>query len=148
MGWDETRRFETARGTLKVRAFKVRHWGARMRHDLHRGFNGYLLAREGRQLCLMCDTARTDLENVGHDDPIDVMTVPIGAYNPWIASHCTPEEAVAMANQARARFVVPIHHQTFRLSHEPMDEPIRRFERAIEPERLALSHIGETFELR
>jgi hypothetical protein len=28
-----------------------------------------------------------------------------------------------------------------------MDEPIRRFTHAIEPSRLALSNIGETFEL-
>jgi len=73
--------------------------------------------------------------------------VPIGAYNPWIASHCTPEQAVEMANEARARFVVPIHHQTFRLSWEPMEEPIRRFVRALAPERIALQEIGETFEL-
>ena len=75
------------------------------------------------------------------------MVVPIGAYNPWSASHCTPEQAVEMANQARARFVVPVHHQTFRLSWEPMDEPIQRFRRALPKLRLALSDVGETFVL-
>jgi hypothetical protein len=52
-----------------------------------------------------------------------------------------------MANQARAQFVVPVHHQTFRLSWEPMDEPIQRFRRALPGPRLALSNIGETFVL-
>ena len=33
-------------------------------------------------------------------DPTDVIVVPIGAYNPWIASHCTPEQAVEMADAA------------------------------------------------
>jgi L-ascorbate metabolism protein UlaG (beta-lactamase superfamily) len=75
------------------------------------------------------------------------MVVPIGAYNPWIASHCTPEQAVEMANQARADFVVPVHHQTFRLSWEPMDEPIQRFRHALPAPRLALSSVGETFVL-
>jgi L-ascorbate metabolism protein UlaG (beta-lactamase superfamily) len=148
MGWGETCRFDTRHGTLTITAFRVQHWGARVRHDVHRGFNGYVLSREGRRICLTGDTARTNFEGLGLQGPIDVMTVPIGAYDPWIASHCTPEQAVEMANQARAQFLVPIHHQTFRLGREPMDEPIRRFKRAIEPARIALSHIGETFELR
>jgi L-ascorbate metabolism protein UlaG (beta-lactamase superfamily) len=75
--------------------------------------------------------------------------MPIGAYNPWIRSHCTPEEALAMANQAGARYFLPIHHQTFRLSHEPMMEPITRLQEALqrEPERLGLTRIGDTFTL-
>jgi L-ascorbate metabolism protein UlaG (beta-lactamase superfamily) len=54
-----------------------------------------------------------------------------------------------MADEARARFVMPIHHQTFKLSWEPMEEPMARFLTAIQghPERLALKEIGETFTL-
>jgi hypothetical protein len=52
-----------------------------------------------------------------------------------------------MANQARAQFVVPVHHQTFRLSWEAMNEPIERFTRALPGTRIALSNIGETFVL-
>ncbi|HYG36646.1 MAG TPA: hypothetical protein VEC99_17765, partial [Clostridia bacterium] len=65
----------------------------------------------------------------------------------WIWNHCTPEEALEMANAAGARYVVPIHHQSFRLSEEPMNEPIERLEAALhrEPERLALRRVGETF---
>ena len=73
----------------------------------------------------------------------------IGAYNPWIRSHSTPEQAIEMANTAGARFIMPVHHQTFRLSFEPMREPIERFEDALSktPERIALCEIGETFVL-
>jgi L-ascorbate metabolism protein UlaG (beta-lactamase superfamily) len=147
LGWNETQTFERPRGSLTVEAFGVRHWGARIRTDTHRGFNGYIVERHGRRLCLAGDTARTDMRAIGRRGPIDVMAVPIGAYNPWIKSHCTPEQAVAMANEARARFVIPVHHQTFRLGREPMDEPIRRFRRALEPDRIALTEVGETFEL-
>jgi L-ascorbate metabolism protein UlaG (beta-lactamase superfamily) len=54
-----------------------------------------------------------------------------------------------MANAAGARFVVPVHHHTFRLSFEPFGEPIERFEAALSktPERIALREIGETFVL-
>jgi L-ascorbate metabolism protein UlaG (beta-lactamase superfamily) len=146
MAWDESRQFDTSHGSVCVEAFRVKHWGARMRNDTHRGFNGYVIERQGRRICIAGDTAGTSFAAVGRK-PTDVMVVPIGAYNPWIASHCTPEQAVEMANQARARFVVPVHHQTFRLSWEPMDEPIRRFRRALSGPRLALSSVGETFVL-
>jgi L-ascorbate metabolism protein UlaG (beta-lactamase superfamily) len=73
----------------------------------------------------------------------------IGAYNPWIYSHCTPEQAVHMANEAGAHFIMPVHHQTFRLSAEDFREPIERFQAALHktPERIAVRNIGETFVL-
>ena len=72
--------------------------------------------------------------------------MPIGSYDPWIRNHCTPEQALAMANAAGARYIVPIHHQTFRLSDEPLTEPIQRLTEALErePERLAVRQIGGT----
>lgn len=81
--------------------------------------------------------------------PIDVAIMPISAYNPWIQSHGTPEQAVQMADAAGAHFIVPVHHQTFRLSFEPFREPIERFEAALNhtPGRIALREVGETFVL-
>ena len=80
---------------------------------------------------------------------IDLAIMSIGAYNPWIRSHCTPEQAVEMADAAGARFIMPVHHQTFRLSFESLREPIERFQAALrdQPERIALREIGETFVL-
>ena len=54
-----------------------------------------------------------------------------------------------MANDAGAKVIMPVHHQTFRLSFEPFREPIERFEAALsdQPERIALREIGETFVL-
>ena len=80
---------------------------------------------------------------------VDLAIMSIGCYNPWIRTHCNPEQAVQMANDAGARFIMPVHHQTFRLSFEPFREPIERFEAALgnQPERIALREIGETFVL-
>lgn len=82
--------------------------------------------------------------------PFDLAIMPIGAYDPWIHSHATPEQAIAMADAAGADHIMPVHHQTFRLSAEPFREPIERFEAALRgaPERIALREIGETFRLR
>jgi len=54
-----------------------------------------------------------------------------------------------MANDAGAGFIMPVHHQTFRLSADPLREPIERFEAALrnQRERIVLREIGETFVL-
>jgi L-ascorbate metabolism protein UlaG (beta-lactamase superfamily) len=72
--------------------------------------------------------------------------MPIGAYDPYIYNHCTPEQAVAMADAAGARLFVPIHHKSFQLSNEGFNEPIERAEAALAAEagRLAVRDVGET----
>ena len=54
-----------------------------------------------------------------------------------------------MADMAGARYVLPMHHQAFKLSAEPFGEPVARFEAALaaQPERVALRAVGETFVL-
>jgi L-ascorbate metabolism protein UlaG (beta-lactamase superfamily) len=150
LDWDECKILSAAAGEIIIAAFPVKHWGARTQHDTHRGYNGYLIERNGRRIIFAGDTAMTEsfaaLRRYG---PIDVAIMPISAYNPWIESHCTPEQAIEMANAAGARFIVPVHHQTFRLSFEPLREPIERFQAALSktPDRIALREIGETFVL-
>lgn len=149
LDWGETATLATRAGELRVTGVEVAHWGARMLRDAHRGYNGYLLEREGTTVCFAGDTAYTTaFGRLRHRRrPLDLMIMPIGAYNPWIHAHCSPEEAVAMANQAGARYFVPIHHQTFKLSQEPMHEPAERLREALarEPERLLAVSVGETF---
>jgi L-ascorbate metabolism protein UlaG (beta-lactamase superfamily) len=150
LDWGETKTFKTAAGELDVRALAVKHWGARKQQDHYRGYNGYLLMRNGRRILFTGDTAFTDsFRALGKSGPIDVAIFSIGAYNPWIGNHCSPEQAIEMANDAGARFIVPVHHQTFRLSFEPLREPIERFQAALRktPKRVALREIGETFVL-
>ncbi len=150
LDWGQSAGIETRGGPLRVEAFEVNHWGARMQHDTYRGFNGYVLERASLRVVVSGDTAFTPLFGRLRDGgPVDLMLAPIAAYDPWIAAHCTPEQAVEMADMAGARYVMPIHHQTFKLSWEPMDEPIARFKNALaaEPWRIALTEIGETFTL-
>ena len=108
-------------GPVKVRAFEVKHWGARTRTDVHRGYNGYLIEAGRHRIVFGGDTAYTDtFRKVRSSKPVDLAIMPIGAYDPWIHAHCNPEQALAMANQAGAEFVLPVHHQTFKLSSEPL----------------------------
>jgi L-ascorbate metabolism protein UlaG (beta-lactamase superfamily) len=145
--WNESTLVKTGRGDVLVRAIEVKHWGARLQRDTYRGYTGFVIEREGRKLLIGGDTASTSVfrEHRRHG-PFDGAVMPIGAYDPWIRYHCTPEQAVTMADSAGARLFVPVHHRSFQLSREPLHEPIERAQEALskENERLALREIGQT----
>jgi L-ascorbate metabolism protein UlaG (beta-lactamase superfamily) len=148
--WNERMSITTSAGKIDIIAFRIKHWGARMRRDTYRGYNGYILERNDHRILFGGDTALSEsFAELRASGPIDLAIMPIGAYNPWMHSHCTPEQAVQMANEAGAHFIMPVHHQTFRLSSEGFREPIERFQAALHetPERIALREIGETFVL-
>ena len=143
LAWGES----TEIGGLRIEATQARHWGARMITDRHRGYGGYLLQKAGRTVLFAGDTAYTDaLTPLGRRSRIDLAILPIGAYDPWIANHASPEQAWAMFKALGAEYVLPVHHSTFRLSREPADEPVRRFLQAAGGERwrVALTEIGAT----
>jgi len=142
--WKES----TQVGAAKVTAFEVAHWGARMRSDVYRGYNGYLIEIGNRRIVFGGDTAYTDsFRQVRSAKPVDLAIMPIGAYDPWIRVHCNPEQAWKMANDAGAEYVLPVHHQTFALSRETKLEPIERLLDAAgsSPGRVCLQAIGEEF---
>ncbi len=146
LGWNETTRV----GPLEIRAQEVAHWGARMRTDTYRGYNGYVLATDRHRVLFAGDTADTQLlRELKNTRGIDLAIVPIGAYDPWIRHHCTPEQALRMGLEAGARQFMPVHHQTFRLSREPYREPIERFADAAARERVPviLDSIGQQVSL-
>jgi L-ascorbate metabolism protein UlaG (beta-lactamase superfamily) len=146
LGWGETARI----GDVSVTAFEVNHWGARMRSDTWRGFNGYLIETPRYRVIFGGDTAMTSSFKALHSSRrVDLAIMPIGAYNPWIRAHCTPEQAVKMADDAGADLILPVHHRTFQLSSEPTDEPMDRLASALAhtPQRLALQEIGQEIRL-
>ena len=137
-------------GPATIRAFQVAHWGARMRSDVYRGFNGYLINIGKRQIVFGGDTAYTNrFKELRSSQPVDLAIMPIGAYNPWIHVHCTPEQALSMANDAGAEMILPVHHQTFQLGREARLEPIERLLTAASaaPERVCIKDVGEELSL-
>lgn len=144
--WNESARA----GEAAVTAFEVAHWGARMRSDIYRGYNGYVLQVGNYRVLFGGDTAYTEsFKRLKTSQPIDLAIMPIGAYDPWIRVHCNPEEAWAMANDAGAKYILPVHHQTFKLSREGTHEPVQRILQAAgaEVSRVCLQEIGADFHL-
>lgn len=142
LGWEERTRV----GPVTLRAFRVNHWGARMRSDTYRGYNAYTIEAGRYRVLFGGDTAATDaFRGVRASKPFDLAIMPIGAYDPWVHYHCTPEQAWSMGSDARSEFFIPVHHQTFPLSREPLHEPIERFFGAAgnHPDRVAISRIGD-----
>lgn len=146
LGWGE----ECRVGPAQLRALEVNHWGARYRTDNYRGFNGYTLQIGQTRVLFGGDTATTDLFRAAKTSrPYDLAIMPIGAYNPWVHYHCTPEQAWRMALDAGADRILPVHHQTFRLSREPYNEPIERLQEIVgaDQSKIVLQTIGEEFSL-
>jgi len=142
--WDEAARL----GPATSRAIQVNHWGARMRNDAHRSYNGYLIEAGRYRVLFAGDTAYADsFRGVRSSKPIDLAIMPIGAYDPWIRSHCNPEQALAMVNDAGAEFILPVHHRTFELSREPKHEPLERLLAAAGSagDRVCVRDFGEEF---
>jgi L-ascorbate metabolism protein UlaG (beta-lactamase superfamily) len=142
VGWGEQVRV----GPLSILGIRVRHWGARLRRDTYRGFNGYLIESGQHRVVFGGDTAMTDAFRVARGSkPVDLAILPIGAYDPWIRSHCNPEQAWRMGGDCGAEHLLGVHHQTFRLGREPYFEPVERFVLAAgnHPDRVVATRIGQ-----
>jgi L-ascorbate metabolism protein UlaG (beta-lactamase superfamily) len=115
---------------LHVTATPCKHWGARMFKDTHRGFGGYVLKAEGASSVYHSgDTAYFGgFTEIGRRLAPEIALLPIGAYFPdnYRSVHTSPEEALQAFVDLRARTMVPMHFNTFRLGREPMDEPLAR----------------------
>ncbi|MFT3787897.1 MAG: MBL fold metallo-hydrolase [Tepidisphaeraceae bacterium] len=109
-------------------AWPVRHWSARMIRDTHREACSFLIERSSRRVLFGGDSAFGDhWTPIGRQGGVDLAIVGIGAYDPWIDGHASPEQAWKMAvEHARARHMLAMHHSTFKLSVEPMREPMER----------------------
>lgn len=143
MDWGET---ATVHGTT-LRALQVKHNGWRLPGEAcrangqpksGRSYNGYVIERNGVRIVFGGDTAFTPLLGKQVRN-VDLAIMPIGAYNPYPETHCTPEESVAMAVDMKARFFMPIHHSTFRQSQEPIAEPLARLKAALAPTSLEIA---------
>lgn len=122
--------WQTARfRDLHITLTPARHWGARMIHDTHRHFGGYLVTGPERTLFHCGDSAMFDgFAEIGQRADVDVALMPIGAYDAPSGRpvHMNPEEALDAFQMMAGKALVPMHHDTFPLGGEPLHEPVLR----------------------
>ena len=117
---------------LTVTHVPARHWGARIIKDSHRGYGGYVL-RDGKHSVYHAgDTAYfAGFREIGRRLAPELALLPIGAYDPpsFRNVHANPADRYSRFS----RFERPLdgahaHYGTFKLSHEPMEEPLQLLE--------------------
>jgi L-ascorbate metabolism protein UlaG (beta-lactamase superfamily) len=119
----------TQLGGVNVTLTPAKHWGARLFNDTYRGFGGYVLRGGAHSVYHSGDTAYfSGFAEIGRRLSPEVALLPIGAYSPdnFRAVHTSPEDALQGFLDLRARWMVPMHFGTFRLSAEPVTEPLPR----------------------
>jgi L-ascorbate metabolism protein UlaG (beta-lactamase superfamily) len=118
---------------MEITRTPSRHWGARMFNDTDRGFGGYVLRAGAHSVYHSGDTAYfSGFREIGLRLSPEIALLPIGAYHPdnFRTVHTSPEDALQAFQDLGSRTMIPMHYGTFRLSYEPMHEPVERLREA------------------
>jgi len=124
MRWWETISF----GSVKVTFTPAKHWGARTLVDGHRAFGGFMIECNGRKIFHSGDSTYFEgYKEIGKRLHPDIALMPIGSYETISGrdNHIRPEDAVKAFEDTGAKWFIPMHYGTFRLSHEPIEEPLQ-----------------------
>ncbi len=162
-GWFRRKQFTDVReldwwqatriGDVDVTLTPAHHGSGHGWGRVRRLWGGFLVHHAGLTAFYAGDTGYGDVfQQVADHCAVDLAILPIGAYAPREvngAVHMDPEQAVQAFQDLGARILVPVHWGTFRLSPEPVHEPIDRLEAAwaakgIDAHRLSALDVGDT----
>lgn len=143
-------------GDVKITFVPAKHGSRRGVLDPNtRLWGGFIIESPDAIIYHAGDTAYFDVfsEIAKSFKKIDIALLPIGGYSPEnvrARHHLTPEQAVASFIDLNARYMVPMHWGTYRISDEPLDEPPARLNRAwknnsLEDSRLKIMSVGESW---
>jgi N-acyl-phosphatidylethanolamine-hydrolysing phospholipase D len=148
--WDEKQV-----NNAKIIFTPTQHFSARGIFDRDKTLWGSYIVNVGNKTIYFAgDTAYfTGFKEIGDRFPnIDFAILPIGAYEPrWFMQpvHMSPEESVQAFLDLRAKYFFPMHYQTFVLTDEALDEPLKLTKKQFEVENISMDKlidlkIGET----
>ena len=101
----------------KVTLVPAEHWGARTLADKHRGWGGFVLEYRGRTVYHEGDSAYfPGFHEIGQRLKPELALLPIGAYHPesFRKVHMGPDQAVQAFHDLQSKWLVPMHHGTFK----------------------------------
>lgn len=142
---------------VRIHCVPAQHFSGRSLTDRDRRlWAGWVVAGPTRRFYHAGDTGYSpEFATIGERlGPIDLAALPIGAYYPAAIMHfihTTPEEALRIGRDVRARRVVAMHFGTFDLADEPLDQPPQRFQAeaarlGLRPDQAWVLQVGETRE--
>ncbi len=137
----------------RITLVPAQHWSQRTLRDLNQSWwGGFVIEAGGTKFYFAGDTGYpAAFAEIGRRIPgIDYALLPIGAYEPrWFMTpqHLSPEDAARAFRDLGARWLVPMHWATFRLTDEPLDEPPRLLRAAMgaQADQILQLAIGETY---
>jgi len=115
----------------------AKHWGRRGLFDTNRAlWGGFILASKENSIYFAGDTAYdTHFKEIAQRFSIDYALLPMGAYLPHNImqhNHLNPDEAYQAFRELKACTLVPMHYGTFKLTDEPINEPIEWIDKLYE----------------
>jgi L-ascorbate metabolism protein UlaG (beta-lactamase superfamily) len=119
-------------GPLTVTLVPSRHWSRRFVGDVNRTlWGGFVVQASGVSLYHAGDSAWFDgFAEIGRRFPrLLAAMLPVGSYSPaWFMEHhhLNPEQAGRAFVELGAKHLVPMHWGAFKLTDEPLCEPVER----------------------
>lgn len=128
-GWYQ--QFELKESNLRITYLPAQHWSNRFGWDTNRFLWGsFMIEADG--LCIFfggdsgyCNYPKQIAELFPN---IDIAMIGVGAYTPAFMMqdvHTSPQEAVQVIHDLKAKSFIPMHYGTFDLADEPLGEPYR-----------------------
>lgn len=141
-------------GELSITLVPAIHWGRRGIFDRNKVLWGaYILTYKNITLFFCGDSATGEhFKEIGERFDIDYALMPIGAYSPrniMQHNHLNPEEAIEACRQLGAKTMIPMHYGTYRLTDEPLDEPLEWLEKIMQNTscKITIMQAGEVLTL-
>jgi N-acyl-phosphatidylethanolamine-hydrolysing phospholipase D len=134
LDWGQSARY----AGVQVHCLPAQHWSKRGIGDDRKAlWSSWAVTGPERRFYFAGDTGYFEgFARIGRAlGPFDLAALPVGAYEPvemMQASHMNPEQAARAAVDLEAEHALAIHYGTFDLSDEPLEEPPKRFRKAIE----------------
>lgn len=155
LDWDASTTLDAGQGRIALHFLPVQHWSNRTGFDRNTSLWGsWALVHDTFRFWYSGDLGYShEPRRIGElFGFFDAAAIAIGAYEPrWFmrSQHVNPDEAVQVMLDVGARQAIGVHWGTFSLTDEPLDQPPKDLERAlqsrgIERERFVVLKHGET----
>jgi L-ascorbate metabolism protein UlaG (beta-lactamase superfamily) len=129
-------------GNLEIIAVPVQHWSKRSIFSRNKTlWAGWVIKANDFRFIFVGDTGYTpQFKEIGEKlGPFDLAAIPIGAYEPrWFMAkhHVNPAESVQIHRDIGSKKSVAIHWGTFMLTDEPLDEPPKKLDAALQENQI------------